>query len=487
MRILNDQPSSNLAVVTASQKIKRKLVGAAAIMICASALLTVPAPVSAASHGPSAWAEDDTYEAFRNGLIPDMVWGNFQDKITRAELSGVIVRLYERLTDSKAAAAVSNPFKDTKDADVLKAFALGIIGGTGAGKFSPDAAVTREQLAVMLYNTLVKAGLKDATNGDKAAAFTDSSSIASWAAEAVSKLAGSGIMQGANTKNGLQFQPKASVTREQIFVLANRISNDLGPLYVESEYDLLDAVERRDQRIIIKDSRTKKIYDEAVRINNEILKPDMTEVDKELAIHDYIVLHTAYDYDNYLKDTIPDDSYSAYGVLFKGTAVCQGYAYAAHLMLELAGIDSIIVTGTANGGGHAWNKVNIDGDYYNLDVTWDDPVPDEEGRLVYAYFNVTDEQLAKDHEWEMDSFPYAAATAANYYESKGLVVRSAEEMKARVSAAIASRAETVSFRADYEGSVQSDLREVIFSGGSVSRYSYSYNGTVYEVTLEYRS
>jgi len=430
---------------------------------------------------------EDTYEAQQIGLIPDVLWGDFQNKITRAELSGVIVRLYERLTNSTVRAAATNPFKDTKDADVLKASALGIIGGTGAGRFSPDAAVTREQLAVMLYNTLVKAGLQVGINGDKAASFVDAGSIASWAVEAVDKLAGADIMQGADTKSGLQFQPKASVTREQIFVLANRIAKELGPSYINSEYDLLDAVEQRGKRLVVQDSRTKKIYDEAMRINNEILKPGMSEFDKELAIHDYLVLHTEYDYDNYLKDTIPDDSYSAYGVFFKGTAVCQGYTYAAHLMLELAGIDSQIVTGTANGGGHAWNKVNIDGDYYNLDVTWDDPVPDVEGRTVYAYFNVTDEQLAKNHEWVMSDFPAATATAANYYDSKGLVVRSADEMKSRLYAAIASRTESVTFRVDYEGDVKAVMREVIFGGGDVLGFSYSYNGSVYTVTMRYQS
>lgn len=456
-------------------------------MLCAAALLTAPAAVSAASYGPSDWAEDDTYEAMQIGLIPDMLWGNFQNTITREELSGVIVRLYERLTDSKVAAAAANPFKDTKDTDVLKASALGIIGGTGAGQFSPNAAVTREQLAVMLYNTLVKAGMQDEMSGDKTIAFADSGKIASWAAEAVEKLAGAGIMQGADTKIGLQFQPKASVTREQIFVLANRIANDLGPQYVASEYDLLEAVEQRDRPLIIEDSRTKKIYEEALRINSEIIKPDMTAFDKELAIHDYIVLHNEYDYVNYLADTIPDDSYSSYGIFFNGTAVCQGYAYATHILLELAGIDSQIVTGEANGGGHAWNKVNIDGEYYNLDVTWDDPVPNVDGRTTYTYFNVTDEQLALNHTWEMKEFPSATATAANYYESKGLVVRSVEELRTRLNAAIASHSSTVSFRVDYEGNVRADMSDIIFGSSSVSGFSYTYSGSAYTVTLKYES
>nr|WP_245347220.1 S-layer homology domain-containing protein [Cohnella lubricantis] len=368
----------------------------------------------------------------------------------------------------------------------MRAYSLGLIGGVGAGQFSPDAAVTREQAAVMLYNTLVKAGLQDEIGAGKTVAFGDAGQVASWASAAVEKLAGAGIMQGVDAKNGLRFQPQANVTREQSFVLANRIAADLGPLYVDSEYELLLAVEQRGRSIIIEDDRTKRIYDEAVRIYNEIIKPDMTEFDRELAIHDYIVLHTAYDYDNYLADTIPDDSYSAYGVFVEGTAVCQGYAYAAHLLLELAGIDSLLATGVAGGDDHMWNKVNIGGDYYNLDVTWDDPAPDEEGRTRYSYFNITDEQLAEDHTWEMEQFPSATATAANYYEAKGLVVRSAEEMKSRLNDAIASRSETMTFRADYEGDVEADMRDVVMSDWSVSKCSYTRNGSVYVVMLEYR-
>lgn len=119
------------------------------------------------------------------------------------------------------------------------------------------------------------------------------------------------------------------------------------------------------------------------------------------AIHDYLVNNTQYDYDNYLNGTIPDSSYSARGVFENGMAVCQGYAYAFELLCDLAEIDCVLVTGTANGGGHAWNQVNVDGNWYNIDVTWDDPIYYFNGVLTpylrYDYFLISDSVMYQDH------------------------------------------------------------------------------------------
>ena len=64
-------------------------------------------------------------------------------------------------------------------------------------------------------------------------------------------------------------------------------------------------------------------------------------------------------------------------------------------------IDCVLVTGTANGGGHAWNQVKVDGKWYNIDVTWDDPIYYWGGTLtpilVYDYFLVSDSVIYADH------------------------------------------------------------------------------------------
>ena len=132
-----------------------------------------------------------------------------------------------------------------------------------------------------------------------------------------------------------------------------------------------------------------------------------SELEKELIIHDYLVLNGQYDYDNYLNGTIPKESYSAYGLLVNHTGVCNSYAYSMKYLLAKAGIECEVVSGTGNGGAHAWNIVKIDGNYYYVDATWDDPVPDVEGRIRYDYFNLSKDEMSKDHSWNTWEYPEA--------------------------------------------------------------------------------
>lgn len=150
-------------------------------------------------------------------------------------------------------------------------------------------------------------------------------------------------------------------------------------------------------------SKLFQVYDKAEKIIKEIIKPEMSELEKEKAIHDYIVLNTKYDYDNYLKNTIPEEDHTLYGVLINGIGVCDGYAEATQLLLNMVGIKSIVVQGqVANNigwGGHAWNIVQINGGYYQLDTTWDDSLDKTEGGVKYNYFNASDKELSRDHKW----------------------------------------------------------------------------------------
>jgi hypothetical protein len=143
------------------------------------------------------------------------------------------------------------------------------------------------------------------------------------------------------------------------------------------------------------------------QILHKIITPGMSEDRKEKAIHDYIEKNTEYDtsYKNY----------TAYDALSTGKAVCQGYALLAYKMLNKAGIETRIIDGTAGDQPHAWNLVKIDGRWYNLDCTWDDPLPDIPGRVLYDYYNVTDQQLHKDHFW-MVHHPVANTVYSKKYQ-----------------------------------------------------------------------
>jgi transglutaminase-like putative cysteine protease len=147
----------------------------------------------------------------------------------------------------------------------------------------------------------------------------------------------------------------------------------------------------------------------------KVVSPGMADYEKELALHDYIVNNARYDEVNYEANTIPELDYTAYGVLIKGTGVCEGYAKATKKLLNAAGIETLIVGGTSKGEGHAWNLVKIQGEYYQLDTTWDDPVTSgSRDVLEHDYFNVTDAILARDHSWDRSAYPAATGTMYSY-------------------------------------------------------------------------
>ena len=115
---------------------------------------------------------------------------------------------------------------------------------------------------------------------------------------------------------------------------------------------------------------------------------------------------------DYLVDTIEYDGeagksvYNIYGALVNKKAVCEGYARSYKLILDELGIPCIIACGVAkNSSGdiesHAWNYVQLDGNWYAVDVTWDDPVIIGNGSLTddirYRYFLVGAEEFSKDH------------------------------------------------------------------------------------------
>ena len=153
------------------------------------------------------------------------------------------------------------------------------------------------------------------------------------------------------------------------------------------------------------------IKEEVARLADELVTSQMSEGEIVRAFHDYIVLHTAYD--EHAAETCGesdcyDPAYSAYGLLKNGDAVCEGYAQVLTLLLDAVGIENYYVQGDAGDELHAWNLVKVDGHYYYIDTTWDDPAPDEEGVVYDDYFLVSADEL-DDHHWKRDDYPKSAA------------------------------------------------------------------------------
>jgi transglutaminase-like putative cysteine protease len=136
---------------------------------------------------------------------------------------------------------------------------------------------------------------------------------------------------------------------------------------------------------------------------DSLTKNCTTDREKVKAIHDWMVKNIAYDYDNYKADTIPSRSYSYIGAILYKTCVCDGYSKAFQYFMDILGIECERITGVATNssgdtGGHAWNRVKLNGVWYYIDVTWDDPVPDSGNSVYwYKYYLVTDPTFGGTH------------------------------------------------------------------------------------------
>ena len=194
----------------------------------------------------SQWATEELQRADELGLIPDVLQGaDLTQRITRAEFAAVCVKVYESLSGTAALPNTVNPFTDTKDVEVLKAYNLGVTNGTGDGStFSPNELLNREQAASMLARVFKRSTMNGwtlAADGqfpltyEKPAAFADDAQISAWAKDSVYFMAANGIIQG----NSGKFMPKAATeaeeasgyaqaTREQALIIAVRMVEKLG-------------------------------------------------------------------------------------------------------------------------------------------------------------------------------------------------------------------------------------------------------------------
>lgn len=168
--------------------------------------------------------------------------------------------------------------------------------------------------------------------------------------------------------------------------------------------------------------RNREVEKKIKEIVDLIITPGMTALEKEIAVHNYIVNNAKYDEENYEKGTVPKESNTAYGVLIKGVGVCGGYASAMNKLLNEVGIESMIISGEAGENGsyeaHAWNLVKLDGEYYHLDATWNDPIYTFNGVrtdvIHFDYFNLSDEEISKDHKWDRNRYPECIETKYRY-------------------------------------------------------------------------
>lgn len=225
--------------------------------------------------------------------------------------------------------------------------------------------------------------------------------------------------------------------------------------------------------------------EKARRLVAKLINPAMSDFEKELILHDYLVDFISYD------ENPPalGSTYTIYGGLTEGEAVCHGYAEAMQVMGYLAGLDIRLVLGDAyvNGKkiGHAWNMITIDGKNYHLDTTWDDPLmPSGQEVVSHTYFNVSDGVMMKDHQWDLKSYPIADATTYNYYVYNKMTVYGLAGLKDRLQRGFDLNEGTITVKVlGPEISLQ-DVSTVISSCYGYGRITYRLDGTTNVVTVE---
>ncbi len=193
----------------------------------------------------SEWATAELEKADELGLIPTSLYGaDLTADITRAEFAAVAVKVYEALANGEAIPAVINPFTDTNDVEILKAYNIGAVNGTSATTYSPNDLLNREQAATMLTRVFKKISMPGwtlATDSqftlpyEKPALFADDADISDWAKDSVYFMVANGIINGVGNN---KFAPKnvtsadeangyANATREQALIIAVRMVENL--------------------------------------------------------------------------------------------------------------------------------------------------------------------------------------------------------------------------------------------------------------------
>lgn len=149
---------------------------------------------------------------------------------------------------------------------------------------------------------------------------------------------------------------------------------------------------------------------------------------KEKAIHDYLISKGKYS-EEIIYD-ISDPMHGAEGLLLNQDGICRSYAEGMQLFMEMLGVESKIILGTSllDYQKHMWNMIKLDdGNWYYADLTWDEMIPDVEGKVNYDYFNIPEYILLKEHrpeEWQQ----LEPAESLDYFHYKDILAHDGNEI-----------------------------------------------------------
>lgn len=170
------------------------------------------------------------------------------------------------------------------------------------------------------------------------------------------------------------------------------------------------------------------------------LPADLSEFDRELYLYDTVAKNCSYD-DAAAANSDLWQSYTAYGALADGKAVCEGYSRAMQYLLSYANMECRLITGEGQNALHMWNLVNVNNAWYHLDATWSD----DDQMMSHNYFNLNDSVIGIDHKISPQasaltkdqingkngsqhvaynlSLPKCTSTQENFFRVKGIEIK----------------------------------------------------------------
>lgn len=175
----------------------------------------------------------------------------------------------------------------------------------------------------------------------------------------------------------------------------------------------------------------KRLADGLAKFKAANIRDDMSDYEKELVIHNFLVRFITYDKFAVSSPKTISEAYNVIGALLCQTAVCWGISLAFKLIADYCRLKAFVVVGAGNAewakDNHAWNIVKLDGREYHLDVTWDIR---EKGSLsyYYDYFNLSDALISFNHSWNTSIYPRCSENKYNYYYRNGLYVKKTEDI-----------------------------------------------------------
>lgn len=405
---------------------------------------------------------DNTYynEAVQWAATNDITSGTSPDTfepdapVTRAQVVTFLYRDAGSPIASGSASFADVP-SDSYYRDAVRwAVAQGITAGTSANAFSPDESCTRAQIITFLYRASDDAPEQPVEDLPEKPVLPEEpvSPKQELTEEESQQQLGEPDTEGAAAAiiNGLCSMEKRinlgayNISTSDAMDLTAEVADFRGdnPYYIFSiwathddddntilvlgyQYTPEEAAEKRRQ-----DAEEQAVVDAAIA---SCVTDGMSDYEIAKALHDYLALNNEYDM-RYYSGNVPAISYTAYGALVNRTSVCAGYALAYERLMDQVGIPCEYVTGMTTNGYHAWNIIRIDGEWYHVDVTWDDPTPDREGYVRYKYFLKSDKAMSRDHiSWEAShtctSTKYDNATILSPEEEQEAIEKAEEEAR----------------------------------------------------------